>query len=69
MVEIVSPSGMMTEQKLQIGVKIMNTPLQKFKVIKGNQLVCFLMYQFEYTRKQAEFLESRMPGGFKVQVI
>ena len=47
----------------------MNTPLQKFKVIKGNQLISFLMYQFNYTRKQAEFLESRMVGGFKVQVI
>ena len=48
---------------------IMNKPLQKFKVIKGNQLISFLMYQFDYTRKQAEFLESRMVGGFKVQVI
>ena len=47
----------------------MNKPLQKFKVIKGNQLISFLMYQFDYTRKQAEFLEKRMVGGFKVQVI
>ena len=47
----------------------MNKPLQKFKVIKGNQLISFLMYQFDYTRKQAEFLEYRMVGGFKVQVI
>ena len=47
----------------------MNTPLQKFKVIKGNQLISFLMYQFDYTRKQAEFMVSRMPGGFEVQVI
>ena len=47
----------------------MNTPLQKFKVLKGNQLICFLMYQFDYTRKQPEFLEKRMVGGFKVQVI
>ena len=39
------------------------------KVIKGNALVSYLMYQFDYTRKQAEMMESRMPGGFEVQVI
>ena len=39
------------------------------KVIKGNALVSYLMFQFDYTRKQAEFMESRMPGGFEVQVI
>ena len=39
------------------------------KVIKGNALVSYLMFQFDYTRRQAEFMESRMPGGFEVQVI
>lgn len=47
----------------------MNTPLQKFKVIKGDVLVGFLMDRFNYTAKQAKFLEKRMPGGLKVQVI
>ncbi len=43
--------------------------IRQMKVIKGNQLISYLMYQFDYTRKQAEFMESRMPGGFEVQVI
>ena len=59
---------MMMEQKLQIGVK-MNTPLQKFKILKGRELVNFFMNRFDYTAKQAKFLEKRLPGGFKVQVI
>ncbi len=49
--------------------KTMNTPLQKFRVLKGKELVDFFMNRFDYTEKQARFLENRMPGGFKVQVI
>jgi hypothetical protein len=43
--------------------------IREMKVLKGNQLISYLMYQFDYTRKQAEMMESRMPGGFEVQVI
>ena len=39
-------------------MKTNNTPLQKFKVIKGNQLISFLMYQFDYTRKTRSFLRK-----------
>jgi len=47
----------------------MNTPLQKFRLLKGKELVDFFMNRFDYTERQAKFLEKRMPGGFKVQVI
>ena len=47
----------------------MNTPLQKFKILKGKELVNFFMDRFDYTTKQAKFLEKRLPAGFKVQVI
>ena len=47
----------------------MNTPLQKFRVLKGKELVDFFMNRFDYTEKQARFLENRMPGGYSVQVI
>ena len=47
----------------------MNKPLQQFKYIKGDVLVGFLMDRFDYTAKQAKFLEKRLPGGLKVQVI
>jgi len=47
----------------------MNTPLQKFKYIKGDVLVGFLMDRFDYTAKQAIKMEKRLPGGLKVQVI
>ncbi len=47
----------------------MNTPLQKFKYIKGDVLIGFLMDRFDYTIKEAKFLEKRLPGGLKVQVI
>ena len=47
----------------------MNTPLQKFKYIKGDVLIGFLMDRFDYKAKQAKFLEKRLPGGLKVQVI
>tara|TARA_Y100001972_G_scaffold107123_1_gene136010 strand:- start:217 stop:393 length:177 start_codon:yes stop_codon:yes gene_type:complete len=50
-------------------MKTKNTPLQKFKYIKGDVLIGFLMDRFDYTAKQAKFLEKRMPGGLKVQVI
>ena len=50
-------------------MKTKNTPLQKFKYIKCDVLIGFLMDRFDYTAKQAKFLEKRMPGGLKVQVI
>ena len=50
-------------------MKTKNTPLQKFKYIKGDILIGFLMDRFDYTAKQAKFLEKRLPGGLKVQVI
>ena len=46
----------------------MNTPLQKFRVLKGKELVDYFM-RFNYTEKQAKWLEKRMPGGHRVQVI
>ena len=49
--------------------KIMNTPLQKFKILKGRELVNFFMNRFDYTAKQAIKMEKRLPGGLKVQVI
>ena len=47
----------------------MNTPLQKFKILKGRELVNFFMDRFDYTKKEATALMMRLPGGFKVQVI
>ena len=38
----------------------MNTPLQKFKYIKGDVLIGFLMDRFDYTAKQAKFLEKKL---------
>ena len=49
-------------------MKTNNTPLQRFKILKGKELVNFFM-RFDYTEKQAKWLEKRMPGGYKVQVI
>jgi len=39
------------------------------KYIKGDVLIGFLMYRFDYTAKQAIKMEKRLPGGLKVQVI
>ena len=50
-------------------MKTKNTPLQKFTYIKGDVLIGFFMDRFGYTAKEAKFLEKRMPGGLKVQVI
>tara|TARA_R100000030_G_scaffold66147_2_gene50369 strand:- start:187 stop:339 length:153 start_codon:yes stop_codon:yes gene_type:complete len=50
-------------------MKTKNTPLQKFKFIKGDVLIGFLMDRFDYTAKEAKFLEKKLPGGLKVQVI
>ena len=50
-------------------MKTNNTPLQKFKYIKGDVLIGFLMDRFDYTAKQAIKMEKRLPGGLKVQVI
>ena len=50
-------------------MKTKNTPLQKFKYIKGDVLIGFLMDRFDYTAKQATEMEKRLPGGLKVQVI
>jgi len=50
-------------------MKTNNTPLQKFTYIKGDVLIGFFMDRFGYTAKEAKFLEKRMPGGLKVQVI
>tara|TARA_B100000131_G_scaffold74225_1_gene70555 strand:- start:3 stop:176 length:174 start_codon:yes stop_codon:yes gene_type:complete len=50
-------------------MKTKNKPLQKFKYIKGDILIGFLMDRFDYTAKQAIKMEKRLPGGLKVQVI
>ena len=50
-------------------MKTNNTPLQKFKYIKGDILIGFLMDRFDYTADEAIRMEERMPGGYKVQVI
>ena len=50
-------------------MKTKNTPLQKFKYIKGDVLIGFLMDRFDYTAKEAIKMEKRLPGGLKVQVI
>ena len=50
-------------------MKTNNTKLQKFKYITGDVLIGFFMDRFGYTAKEAKFLEKRMPGGLKVQVI
>ena len=47
----------------------MNTPLQKFKILKGKKLIAFLMDRFDYTADEAIRMEMKLPGGFKVQVI
>jgi hypothetical protein len=49
--------------------KIMNTPLQKFKILKGKDLIVFLINRFDFTNNEAIRMEMRMPGGMKVQVI
>ena len=50
-------------------MKTNKTQLQKFKYIKGDILIGFLMDRFDYTAKQAIKMEKRLPGGLKVQVI
>jgi hypothetical protein len=47
----------------------MNTPLQKFKILKGKELIVFLINRFDFTNNEAIRMEMRMPGGMKVQVI
>ena len=46
-----------------------NKPLQKFKYIKGDILIGFLIDRFDFTTKEAIKMEKRLPGGLKVQVI
>ena len=50
-------------------MKTNNTPLQKFKYIKGDILIGFLIDRFDFTAKEAIKMEKRLPGGLKVQVI
>tara|TARA_B100000575_G_scaffold284567_1_gene278757 strand:+ start:873 stop:1046 length:174 start_codon:yes stop_codon:yes gene_type:complete len=50
-------------------MKTNNTKLQKFKYIKGDVLIGFLMDRFDYTADEAIRMEMRLPGGLKVQVI
>ena len=50
-------------------MKTKNTPLQKFKYIKGDILIGFLIDRFDFTAKEAIKMEKRLPGGLKVQVI
>ena len=47
----------------------MNTPLQKFKILKGKELIVFLINRFDFTTDEAIRMDMRMPGGMKVQVI
>ena len=46
-----------------------NKPLQKFKYIKGDILIGFLIDRFDFTTKVAIKMEKRLPGGLKVQVV
>tara|TARA_B100000900_G_scaffold181580_1_gene154069 strand:- start:170 stop:343 length:174 start_codon:yes stop_codon:yes gene_type:complete len=46
-----------------------NKPLQKFKYIKGDILIGFLIDRFDFTAKEAIKIEKGLPGGLKVQVI
>jgi hypothetical protein len=50
-------------------MKTNNTPLQKFRILKGKELIHFFMDRFDYTVDEAIRMEERMPGGYKVQVI
>ena len=50
-------------------MKTKNTPLQKFRILKGKELIHFFMDRFDYTTDEAIRMEMRMPGGYKVQVI
>jgi hypothetical protein len=50
-------------------MKTNNTPLQKFRILKGKELIHFFMDRFDYTADEAIRMEERMPGGYKVQVI
>ena len=47
-------------------MKTKNTPLQKFKFIKGDVLIGFLMDRFDYTAKEAKFLEEDLINNFDV---
>ncbi len=47
----------------------MNTPLQKFRILKGKELILFFMDRFDFTADEAIRMEARMPGGYKVQII
>ena len=42
----------------------MNTPLQKFKYIKGDVLIGFLMDRFDYTKNE-KVLRKEITGGSK----
>ena len=50
-------------------MKTNNTPLQKFRILRGEELILFFMDRFDYTADEAIRMEERMPGGYKVQVI
>ena len=50
-------------------MKTKNTPLQKFRILKGKELIHFFMDRFDFTTKEAIKMEKRLPGGLKVQVI
>ena len=56
-------------RKLENPMETINTPLQKFKYIKGDVLIGFLIDRFDFTAKEAIKMEKRLPGGLKVQVI
>ena len=44
----------------------MNSPLQSYKILKGKDLVNYLMNRFDYSVKEATTMMMRMPIGLKV---
>ena len=50
-------------------MKTNNTPLQKFRILRGKELILFFMDRFDFTADEAIRMEMKMVGGYKVQVI
>jgi hypothetical protein len=48
-------------------MKTKNKPLPKFKYIKGDVLIGFLIDRFGFTAREAINIEKGLPGGLKVQ--
>ena len=50
-------------------MKTNNTLLQKFRILRGKELILFFMDRFDFTADEAIRMEMKMVGGYKVQVI